>query len=275
MIVANSFEKILNHSISVSKETSHFPCTRAEQEASVFLHKNILSAYTSFSILDPIPRPISFTSLNGVVLFDFPSAYVIARAMFETYVNMHYLLIDPASDEEREFRLDRWDKHSLTERQKMGIAIGSSDQKLKDEAKQIIEIDMRILQSRYFRQLPVNEQKSIKYSHNWTNLGAIARADKADIHCSQSEFLYKFFSNYSHSESYSLMQLHDADPNQSQQSCKLACNFAEMFLALTLNAFGKLNVDWKNKVAQNNEVFQIIKFWELTKQQDLKVLLTK
>jgi hypothetical protein len=59
MIAPKSFEKVLNHSILVSKKTRQIPCIRAEQEVSVFLHKNVMSAYTLFHILNPTPNSSS------------------------------------------------------------------------------------------------------------------------------------------------------------------------------------------------------------------------
>ncbi len=273
MVVQNSFEKVLNQSILVSKETRRIPCTRGEQEASVFLHKNVMSGYTLFHILNPTPNA-TFTALSkGAVVFDFPTAYVIARAMFEAYANMYFLLIDPVSDEEREFRLDRWDKHALTERQKMGTAIGSTNQRLAEEAEHIKQLDSAILNSRYFTKLPPNEQQSIRDSPKWTSVDILERADKACIHRSQSEFLYKFLSNYSHAESYSLMQLHDASIEESHEFCKQAAGYGEMFLALTLDAFSRLNAKARELLTQNPEVVLVIKFWEENKRQDLKTIL--
>jgi hypothetical protein len=220
MIVPKSFETVLNHSILVSKETRRIPCTRAEQEASVFLHKNVMSAYTLFHILNPTPNSSFSAVSNGAVVFDFPTAYVIARSMFKAYVNMHYLLIDPISEKEREFRLDRWNKHAFTERQKKGTVLESTNPRLAEEPEQINQLDHRILNSPYFTKLAPNEQQSVRYSPKWTSIDVLERADKACIDRSQSEFLYKFLSNYSHSESYSLMQLYACNFTMSNRLMK-------------------------------------------------------
>ena len=273
MVVQNSFKKLLNHSILISKETRQTPCSRAEHEASIFLHKNVMNGYTLFHILYPTPNASLPALSKGAVLFDFPAAYVIARAMFEAYVNMHYLLIDPVSDEEREFRMDRWNKHALTERQEMGGALGSTNPKLEQEREQISQLESRILRSPYFAKLPPNEQQSIRDSHGWGSPKIYDMADKACIHRSQSQFLYKFLSNYAHSEPYSLMQLYDASIEESRDFCKQAATFGEMFLALTLDAFSRLNMRASELLSKNSEVAQVIKFWEENKRQDLQTTL--
>lgn len=273
MIIPNSFEKVLNHSILVSKETRGIPCTRAEQEASVFLHKNVLSGYTLFNILYPTPNA-SLTALSkGALVFDFPTAYVIIRAMFEAYINMYFLLLDPISDEELEFRLDRWDKHALTERQRMGRVLRLKNPRLAEEAIQIKDLESRILNSQYFAKLPRNVQQSIRNSHKWTSTNVLERADKACIHRSQSEFLYKYLSNYSHSEPYALMQLHDVNSiDDARFFCDYAARFGEMFLSLTLNGFARLNAKAREMVPHFSKVAIIIKFWEEYKRQDMNAI---
>jgi len=276
MIVGNSFYIILNHAIFVSKDSRRINCSRAEQEASVFLQKNTLSSYTLYNIFNPPPNLIFPAMTEGSVFHDFASAHVIVRAMFEAYVNMYYLIIDPSSNEEKEFRLDIWERHALTERQKMGFSIGSTNQILIEEKQQIEERANSILTSDYYKRLPKSEQQSIKDSPKWTKINVLERADKANIHRSQSEFLYKFMSNYSHSESFSIMQLHDIEkPEDALNLCKTPIRYGEMFLALTLNIFSTLNSKFKESVFKNKDVEKLINFWEETKQRDIKKVLGK
>lgn len=271
MIIEHSFEKLLNHSIFVSKETTGIQCSRAEQEASVFLQKNILSAYTVYNIQNPKPNDVFPALKKGSLLHDFASAYVLVRSMFEAYVNMYYLLINPSSDEEREFRLDRWEKHALTERQKMAESLGSSNPILTKDKEHISRFTKNILSSEYFRNLEPSQQQSIRNSHKWTSLKVIERADKAGIHRSQSEYIYKFLSNYTHSESFSIMQLSSIEnAKQPLEFCRIPVHYAEMFLALTLSAFSRLNPLDKKLVMQNEEIFNVLVFWEETKTEDVK-----
>ena len=88
---------------------------------------------------------------NPPEVFDSPSVWVLVRTLFEGYMNMNYLLIDPRSNEEREFRLDRWDRHGLLERQKMACSIGSHDTKLKTDEEQIDKLTKSIRDSKYFK----------------------------------------------------------------------------------------------------------------------------
>lgn len=270
MIVSDSFNKVLNYSIYISKETRGVSCGRAEQEASVFLHKNVLSAYTLFQIINPRPNEIFPAMANSAVLYDFPSMNVIVRAMFEAYINMYYLLIDPPTEEERNFRLDRWDKHSLTERKKIANSLGSRSSVLIEEEKQILFYENRIKNSSAYKSLSPQKRQSLDNSEKWTSFGTIERANIAGFHKTQAEFLYKFLSNYSHSESYSLMQLLSIKKiEEALALCNMPLRFGEMLLALSINCFGKLNSKAQDVIRKNNDLKILIDFWESLKQKDL------
>lgn len=270
MIVPNSFNKVLNYSIQISKETRGISCGRAEKEGSVFLHKNVLSAYTLFQIINPRPNDIFPAMANGAVVYDSPSMNVIVRAMFEAYINMHYLLIDPSTEEERDFRLDRWEKHSLTERKKIANSLGSKSSVLVEDEKQILFYENRIKNSSTYKSLLPQERQSLDNSEKWTRVDTINRAIIAGFHKTQAEFLYKFLSNYSHSESYSLMQLHSIKRiEEALALCNMPLKFGEMLLALSINCFAKLNGKALDVIVKNNELKILIDFWEEHKQKDL------
>lgn len=89
--------------------------------------------------------------VKGAVVYDSPSMNVIVRAMFEAYINMHYLLIEPSTEEEREFRLDKWEKHSLTERKKIAASLESKNSILLEDEKQILFYENRIKNSDIYK----------------------------------------------------------------------------------------------------------------------------
>ncbi len=270
MIYKNSFEIILNHSIYVSKQTRRIKCTRAEKEASVFLQKNLQSAYTLYYIYNPIQNTIFPAMSKGAVLFDFASANTIARSMFEAYINMYYLLLDKVSDEERDFRLDRWEKHALTERRLIVKSTGRIYPILETDEQEIKKFEKKIFDSNYFKNLPKNEQQSIRDSYKWTKLDAIEKADLAGIERSQSEYLYKIVSNYTHSESFAIMQLHSIEkPLEARELCELSIDFGEMFLTLSLDGFGLLNQNVRELINQDERVIELIKFWNQQKTKKL------
>jgi len=270
-----ALQKVILSSLKISVKTTGLRCNRAQQLASDFLTKNTMVSLTVWNINNPTSIEEFPMIRNSFKIYDFPSAYVLVRTLFEGYINMNYVLIDPISDEEREFRLNLWDKHGLLERQKMASSIGSQPKQLEIEKRQIDAYTKSIANSQYFKNLPGSEQQSFLHTDKWTKLGTIKRADKANIHRSQSEFIYKFLSNYAHSESYALMQIHSVRSVEMAQ--KLMClpmAFTEMFQSLTLNLFAKLQPVAKSMIEDDQDLLCIIDFWEGLKTKDHKKLLT-
>lgn len=274
MIVENSFNKILNYAFTISKMTRGEKCTRAQKEGSEFLHKIALSGYSLFHIANPKPN-YTFSALsNNALLYDFPSMFVIVRSMFEAYINMFYLLIDPKTDDEREFRLDRWEKHALTERQKIAKSLGSQHPILTEDLEEIKKYEQKIKNSIVYKNLSEPEKQSINNSEKWSNIKALKKAELARLHISQAEFIYKYLSNYTHSESYSLMQLNAVRTlDEIQNIIILPKRFGEMFVALTINCFGLLNDTARNVIEQSEELKLLIDFWESFKQKELSEMM--
>ena len=270
-----SLHKVILSSLKISVKTTGLRCNRTQQLASDFLTKNTMVSLTVWNVINP--KSIEEFPMIGNLfkIYDLPSAYVLIRTLFEGYINMNYVLIDPISDEEREFRLDLWDRHGLLERQKIASSIGSQPKQLEIEKRQIDAYTKCIGNSQYFKNLPESEQQSFLHMHKWTKLTTIERADKANIHRSQAEFIFKFCSNYAHSESYALMQIYSVHSvEMAQELMRLPMGFTEMFLSLTLKLFAKLQPVAKPMIEDDQDLLCIIDFWEGLKTKDLKKLLT-
>ncbi len=268
-----ALHKVILCASRISYDTSGLRCTRAEKQASDFLTKNVMASLTLWNIVNP-KKTEDFPIVKGLYgVFDFPSAWVLVRTLFEGYINMNYLLIDPRSNKEREFRLDLWDRHGLLERQRMAHSIGSHDKKLETNKKQIDELTESIRGSKYFNILSLSKQQAVLCGPGWTDVKTLSRADKANIHRSQSEFLFKFCSNYAHCESFALMQVHAVrSSNEAQKLMSLPMSFVEMFLSLTLKLFGELQQMAKPVIIGDQDLTRIIDFWHDLKTKNFKEL---
>lgn len=266
-----SLHKTILSALKISADTAGLPCSRAQELGSDFLTKNTMLSLTIWHIINPQNIQGFPITSDSFKVYDFPSAHVLIRTLFEGYINMNYVLIDPKSDEEREFRLNLWDRHALLERQKMASSIGSQHKKVKRGERRIDVYAESIKNSQYFRTLPGDEQQSFLNMHKWTKLNTIQRADKANIHRSQSEFIYKFLSNYAHSEAFALMQIHSVFSVQmAQKLMRFPIRFTEMFLNLTLKLFAKLHPVATSIIESDQDLLEIIDLWEDLKRKDLK-----
>lgn len=267
----SSLHKVISAAARISCRTTGLPCTRAQELASDFLTKNLMVGISIWNIVNPKDVQ-EFPDISpSFTIWDFPSAYVLIRTLFEGYVNMHYILIDPESEEDKRLRIDLWDRHALLERQKMGSSIGSKHKKLEAEKSQIEVYTKSIRESTCVQSLQEEERKSLINTSKWTTLKALDRAAKAGIHKSQSEFVFKFLSNYSHCEAYALMQIHSVHSDeQAKELMNLPIRFTEMFLSLTLNAFATIQPLAKPIIEKDGVLEEIIDFWEELKAKDLK-----
>ena len=272
-------EKSLHHVISsvlkLSFDLTGIDCTRQQEIASDFLLKNSLVSLTLWNTI--LPKALTeFPNITkSFKVHDFPSSYVLIRTLFEGYINMYYLLIDPASDSECEFRLNIWDRHALIERQKMGISIASKHEQIQKEKEQIEKYTQLIRNSDYFKSLAKKDQEYYITTEKWTKLSKTDLARRAGFHKSQSEFIYKFLSNYAHCDPYALMQIHCIDsPKLAEKfTRKIPIDYTEMILCLTLNIFGQLFPKGRSMLVKDRILMEIIDFWEELKTKDFKEMI--
>ena len=270
-----SLHHIISFALKISFDTSGIDCTRQQAIASDFLLKNSMVSLTLWNIIftkDSKEFPIITESFK---VHDFPSAYVLIRTLFEGYINMYYLLIDPVSDCECGFRVNLWDRHALIERQKMGNSLGSKHEQIAREKEQIEQYTHRIKNSDYFNNLSEKDQKSYLTTEKWTKLKKADLARRAGIHKTQSEFIYKLLSNYAHCDPFALMQIHCIDsPDLAERFMrKTPLDYTEMFLSLTLNIFGKIFPKGKSMIIRDDDLMKIIDFWEELKTKDFKEMI--
>lgn len=181
-----SLRKVIESALEISIKTTGKPVNRMQKTASDFLTKNTLVSLTIWNIGNPKPMNEFPNVGQSFSVLDFPSAFVLVRTLFESYINMNYVFNDPKSDDEREFRLNLWDRHALIERQKMASFVGSKISKLGNELQQIDEYEKLIKRSRCFLALSERDQNYFLHKKKWTRLKTIERADRAGINSNLS-----------------------------------------------------------------------------------------
>lgn len=268
-----SLHKVISSCLKISFRTTGLLCSRAQALAADFFTKNTMVSLTIRNVINPGSIKEFPMVESSSKIYDFPSACVLIRTLFEGYINMNYLLIDSVSDEERKLRLDLWDRHGLLEGQRMASPFGFQHKKLETEEKQIDAFTKSIENSYCFKTLSKSKRQSFLNMHKWTTLNTMERADKANIHRSQSELIFKFLSNYAHSESYALMQIRAVDSvKTAQKMMRVPLVFTEMFLSLTLKLFTKLQPIAKSMIEGDRQLFGIMDFWEDFKTKDFRKL---
>jgi hypothetical protein len=229
-----SFQKLLNAAVLINKETSGIKTDNYGALAHGVFTRCLINSITLSNIIFPRPLIIKSLSPNPIVLYDLSSSYLIVRSLFESYVNVYYVLEANSSEEEKEFKYLLWDRHSLAERSKMAQFRNVTNQKLEDEQKEILAINKKIFQNNYYLSLESKKQEFFKNNEKWTNLTFIDRGIIAGVSEKKVRFLYKLFSSYAHSESFSTMQFNSVSSmNQAKGLIEgVPLSFTEAFLCL-------------------------------------------
>lgn len=227
----NDFLLLANATISISGSLQGLPATRAQDLASRFLTNVAYNAYTLHRIFHPQPEPALASLGPGAIVHDLSGAHGIVRTMFETHVNLHHTLIAPVTYEEREFRMDLWERHALCERLALAVAIGSQDPARKGLEQQVNAETKKIESSPRFLALDKRYRKKILRDGEWRTSSVREMAEASGIHPTFSNYVYKYLSGYSHAEAMSQEIIGAA---ATQESIRQLQNTPAMFACMTM-----------------------------------------
>lgn len=250
------------------------PCQPWQQKANVFLTRSAMMGMTLYRTV--FPNSADFTQfLPKGVIHDYISAWNIVRSVFEGYINMNYLFVDPKTPELRDFRLLLAERHAICERVKMAMSSGITGAKLEEQRFRLRAIEQELFRSKTFNDLKSRIQKEIRKGTLWACDAphALNRADRAGVDRSQSEYLYKMSSNHVHAENLSLEQIAAVNgPEGGRPLIELPKIYGIMYLALTLSTMAKVAEEAKHFVGIDQELVLLVQAWEEHKKQDLVAL---
>ncbi len=270
--IKESLQKVISSALNVSYETSGLGCNRAQALASDFLTKNTLVSLSIWRIINPqeiidFPQSEKFSKIH-----DFPSTYVLLRTLFEGYVNMYYVLIDPQKADEKKLRLIMWDRNACYESEKMRESSNYFKVLIAEEKYQINVFKKLIKQLKMFNELDKEKKQSLLETHKFALNTLETRTKIAGIHKSYYKFFFKLLSNYAHAEPFALRQIHDIkSPQMSKVPTYLQMQLTEMFLSLTLKVFGTVIPKGQTIINTDKILLEIINFWNNFKKEELNI----
>ena len=236
---------IISHSLKIINDHTGIQTNKEGALAQNFLTKITISSITIFNIIFPKPIKIPLLSPNHLELYDLTSANVLTRSLFESYINFHSLLFDYSTLEEKELKFILWDRHVYTERIKMS-SYRSNVLYNKNEDEQLVDnLIIQIKANDYFKNLSITDQKRIIKENKYSLQTVPEKSIRAGIVEHHSRFLYKFLSNYAHSEPFSIMQFNAVTNSKEAQDLVegLPLIYTEAFLSLTLHLYSQIYKD--------------------------------
>lgn len=215
------FEKLVVMAISVSDKSGGINTSTLGIEATKIYTRLTLSAMTINAIL---PR----NSVNGHLLWDFPSVAILGRAFLETTHRYLYLCIPGSSEGERKFRQKLHYFHMNSEKYRLYSESGSHHEWLPEFEERLPLEKALLMESPIYNKLDKNTQKKVRSGNTDMHLTDEQMADEHKLAFGQFKAIYRLLSNHSHGSPF-------ATTSQSNQRGRGFENEAERdYLALVL-----------------------------------------
>lgn len=218
-----------------------FPQWKVYIETLIF--KLIFNSYTLINLSKGFSVSIK-KELKGDVI-DYSSMFTLTRTLIENYLTLYYIYIEPKSESEKIFRFKLWEASGLISRQNYNLPNSKSDlydkaKQTKENERQIIEkIMQEIKEMEEFNKLEKKELNKLKsYGlpriDSWHTL-----IDKSNLKKEFFGVLYSLFSNYSHSEYLSILQIklssYSIKNEHTLSNTRLCLNIVKILNSLTID----------------------------------------
>ena len=163
--------------------------------------------------------------------FDAGSVNVVSRAALETFLVFHYVFVEPASDQDRDYRYGAWVLARCLERQRFPVWSAEVRAALEHEARLIGPFTDRLKANGTFAGLSPGHQKKV-LKGEWKLLSWTEIARSAGLHDINAKAAYSYLCGYAHAGNLSILQLRQADSSEAQRSlCASSMNLVLIAMA--------------------------------------------
>lgn len=199
--------------------------------------------------------------LGEINCVDFASISTVARSAFEAFLTFHHVFASPKTAQVRDFRYWAWLLSGLCERQKFPTTTPEHRKQRENEEKQIKELHKKLYSNPEFTRLSKPQKDKIKKGQ-WRLCGWKKMARDAGLDKLHAYIMYGYLCGYAHSDSLSVLQIHDAMSREQQE--KLSWTLVKYTMIATANMiflYCDLFPDGKNALAKNPGATQTAKYW--------------
>lgn len=270
----NAYLEILIN-IAESIELPEVHTQEIKQTLEVLIYKYIVSSKSLIKLLSATELNLSFISDSSRVI-DIPSLYSISRGLIENYLTIFYLFLEEKENKKViEYRHNIYVLSTLCQRQSASSLQPDIQTKMEKEAQAIEELKLALQNNSEFMKLPEKTKKRCLKTPDQKKPAKLAQWTELFKSCKLSEeFFYKtwrVYSNYSHSEYLSVMQLIAAINNPSENNF-FAFQILQtqmQLLAHFITELGKFSNSTKSKFIQQQDIIKAeLKIWNMIAQQE-------
>lgn len=141
------------------------------------------------------------------LVFDVGSIFLLRRAQVENYLMFYYLNIQPQADDEGELRKLFLDLGGLVHRQGYNATADEHVQQKQKEADEIDGLVKKIEANSCFQRLPLQKRNDLLKRMPPRILGWEQMITSSHLKTTETIQLWKYYSNYAHSEMISIIQV--------------------------------------------------------------------
>lgn len=190
---------------------------------------------------------------------DFPSIAAVTRAAIESYLAFHYIFVEPATANEKEFRHKLWTLGGLLSRQGFPAELESSKLKLKAEADQIEGLREEIRGNSIFVTLRSSRQKEAlkgewRLGRGWESLATSAGFGGFS-------FLYRHLCGHAHSGYLSVLQFSQAGREERAALVKPYLDVGLRLMALFVRNYSGLSAEAAAVLAKDRTSALLVEIW--------------
>ncbi len=185
-------------------------------------------------------------SAGGTIFFDFASIAVIARAALDTYLTLFDVFVDPASDDEFEFRHASWQLSGFIVRE----GLEPTDPSLKEAAIEaghdIEHLRDRIRSTETYKALTKKQKRNVLKgwrTRNWKGIALSAGFGPQFI-----KRIYSYYSGYVHADGLSGVQIMGAKTAEEQKF------HIVMHMFTLLLVMSKMILDYEGKFEEAEKI---------------------
>ncbi|PKK83486.1 MAG: hypothetical protein CVT49_08170 [candidate division Zixibacteria bacterium HGW-Zixibacteria-1] len=261
--------RILRFSAIESIKNTGKLCTSEQEIASSFLTRQVITGFSLKEILKGVSVDDVIRTFVGRQIFDFSSAHILCRTLFEGYINFFYLFFSTSDKDEKDFIHLYFRYHSIMERIKGLSALKSKNPRLSEFQNESKEYKEKILGNKYFDRLKQKEKNGILDAKSFTRLKIKELTILAGFHESFYQTFYNVTSWHTHSNPASIEQVNAVrSPEDSKELISLPLEWSTLFLGLSINAVSKIIGDIGRNIQKEDEVIRIIEDCHLLQSQD-------
>lgn len=141
------------------------------------------------------------------LVYDLGSIFLLRRGQMENYLMFYYLNVQPQSDNEGELRKLFFDLGGLIHRQDYVATAQEHVQQKQEEANEIKLLLKKIEANAYFQSLPLQKRNDFLKRMPPRLLGWEQMIISSHLKTAETIQLWKYYSNYAHSEMIGIMQM--------------------------------------------------------------------